>query len=104
MTSKNSRENFATLNMSLLLLITGTEQSHTYRGAFFSTSNSSSVGNGRPKTSFGLGFFFSSPLTGADSGGLQEKCNHFLIFTFGNNMVKHYCEVQSTCMGVFNLF
>lgn len=31
-----------------------------YLGAFFSTSNSCSVGNGRPKTSFGL-FFLSGP-------------------------------------------
>jgi hypothetical protein len=49
----------------------------TYRGAFFKTSNSSSVGKARPKTSFGLGFFFSSPegSLGTDCGGLQEKRN-----------------------------
>jgi hypothetical protein len=95
MMPNNSRLSFATLNMSLFLLITGTEQIHTYRGAFFNTSNSSSVGNGRPKTSFGLGFFFSSPLTGTDSGGLQEKCNHFLTLALETTWWTRYCEVQS---------
>ena len=52
----------------------------TYRGAFLRISNSSSVGKGRPKTSFGLGFFFFSvigSLPGKDSGALQDSANKF---------------------------
>lgn len=52
----------------------------TYRGAFLRISNSSSVGKGRPKTSFGLGFFFSAPLgslPGKDSVGLQDEAHQF---------------------------
>lgn len=50
----------------------------TYRGAFLRTSNSSSVGKERPKTSLGLDFCFSlvlAPPRGKDSGGLQDEAN-----------------------------
>lgn len=65
---------FGGLTLILILILqTEDESVQQYRGAFFKTSNSSSVGKGRPKTSFGLGFFFS--LVGIDSRDLQGKEN-----------------------------
>ena len=55
-------------------------QGQPYRGASFKIANSSSVGKGRPKTSLGLGFFFSSPMwsmPGIDSRVLQDNENIF---------------------------
>ncbi|KAK8282165.1 hypothetical protein V6Z12_D08G008300 [Gossypium hirsutum] len=50
----------------------------TYYGAFLRTSNSSSVGKERPKTSLGLDFRFSlvvAPPPGKDSCCLQDEAN-----------------------------